>query len=134
VTSENRRFVNIVCLGSTPRDPNKAPRRDITGHRQRPRAPLGVDPAHVATPQPEAPVVGVRRIPVGDVQQLLGAAFVPLGALVAGTLADRIGIRPTLWIAAAIHPLMLMAVLASPIPRLRELPAADEEEMAPPAP
>jgi MFS family permease len=50
----------------------------------------------------------------------------PLGALAGGALGTWIGLRPTLWIATVGAILGVLWLLPSPIPRLRELPEADE--------
>jgi MFS family permease len=50
----------------------------------------------------------------------------PLGALVGGGLGTWIGLRPTLWIASVGAILGVLWLLPSPLPRLRELPEADE--------
>jgi MFS family permease len=49
----------------------------------------------------------------------------PLGALVGGLLGSAIGLRPTLWIAAAGGMTSVLCLLPSPIPRLKALPEAD---------
>jgi MFS family permease len=50
----------------------------------------------------------------------------PIGALVGGALGTWIGLRPTLWIATVGALAGVLWLLPSPIPRLRELPEADE--------
>jgi MFS family permease len=50
----------------------------------------------------------------------------PLGALVGGALGAWIGLRPTLWIASVGAILGVLWLLPSPVPRLRDLPEADE--------
>ena len=50
----------------------------------------------------------------------------PLGALAGGALGTWIGLRPTLWIATVGAIAGVLWLLPSPIPRLRELPEADE--------
>ncbi len=50
----------------------------------------------------------------------------PLGALAGGALGTWIGLRPTLWIASVGAILGVLWLLPSPVPRLRELPEADE--------
>jgi MFS family permease len=50
----------------------------------------------------------------------------PIGALVGGALGTWIGLRPTLWIASVGALAGVLWLLPSPIPRLRELPEADE--------
>ena len=46
----------------------------------------------------------------------------PLGSLAGGALGAWLGLRPTLWIAAAGGLAGVLFLLPSPIPRLRELP------------
>jgi MFS family permease len=50
----------------------------------------------------------------------------PLGALAGGALGSSIGLQPTLWIATVGAVFGVLWLLPSPIPRLRELPEADE--------
>jgi MFS family permease len=50
----------------------------------------------------------------------------PLGALLGGSLAGAIGLRPTLWIAAAGALLGVLWLLPSPVPRLQGLPDTAE--------
>jgi len=50
----------------------------------------------------------------------------PVGALVGGALGTWIGLQPTLWIATVGAIFGALWLLPSPIPRLRELPEADE--------
>jgi MFS family permease len=59
-------------------------------------------------------------------------AMVPVGALLAGVLADALGVEPVLWVASigALAPVLVYAT--SVIPRMRELPS--EEEAAAMAP
>jgi MFS family permease len=47
---------------------------------------------------------------------------IPIGAFVGGVLGSRIGLRPTLWIAAAGQLLAFLPPLMSPVRRLRSLP------------
>jgi predicted MFS family arabinose efflux permease len=77
-------------------------------------------------------------ITIGSIQQALipdrlrarvsGAYMVvnygvrPLGSLLGGLLGSTIGIRPTLWIAAAGGICAVLFLLPSPAPRLRDLP------------
>ena len=46
----------------------------------------------------------------------------PLGSLAGGALGVWLGLRPTLWLAAAGGVLGFLFLLPSPIPRLRDLP------------
>jgi MFS family permease len=50
----------------------------------------------------------------------------PVGALIGGALGASIGLRPTLWIASAGAIAGVLWLLPSPLPRLRELPEAEE--------
>ena len=50
----------------------------------------------------------------------------PLGSLAGGALGAWIGLRPTLWIAAAAALLGVLWLIPSPVPRLRELPETSE--------
>ena len=47
-----------------------------------------------------------------------------LGAVLGGVLGELIGVRPTLWVGAAILALAFVPVFVSPVRRRRELPAA----------
>ena len=49
---------------------------------------------------------------------------IPIGTFVGGVLGSRIGLRPTLWIAAAGQLLAFLPPLLSPVRRLRSLPDA----------
>ena len=51
-----------------------------------------------------------------------------LGSLAGGLLGSVIGLRPTLWIASAGALLGVLFLLPSPVPRLRELPEAPDED------
>jgi MFS family permease len=53
---------------------------------------------------------------------------VPIGGLLAGVLGGTIGLRPSLWVAAAGFFVALVPILVSPIPRLPSLPAPLSEE------
>jgi MFS family permease len=50
----------------------------------------------------------------------------PLGALVGGALGSTLGLRPTLWIGTLGALLGVLWLLASPIPRLRDLPEPED--------
>jgi MFS family permease len=54
----------------------------------------------------------------------------PLGALAGGALGGTIGLRPTLWIAAAGGLLAFVPPLFSPVRRLASIPEEEEEEAA----
>jgi predicted MFS family arabinose efflux permease len=47
---------------------------------------------------------------------------IPIGTFVGGVLGSRIGLRPTLWIAAAGQLLAFLPPLLSPVRQLRSLP------------
>ncbi|MBY8884571.1 MFS transporter [Streptomyces sp. PTM05] len=58
---------------------------------------------------------------------IAGSSFVnyglmPLGAVLGGTLATVLGLRATMWVAAAILPLAGLALLLTPVGRARDLP------------
>jgi hypothetical protein len=55
---------------------------------------------------------------VGAAMHVLEAGLLPVGALVAGLLAEAIGVRETLFVATAGMLLGIAWLLASPIPRL----------------
>jgi predicted MFS family arabinose efflux permease len=48
---------------------------------------------------------------------------IPLGALLGGTLGQTLGLTPALWITTAGVPLAGLVLIASPIRRVRDLPA-----------
>jgi MFS family permease len=58
----------------------------------------------------------------------------PLGAVAGGTLGSWLGIRPTLWIAAAGGTAGVLWLLASPVPRFRMPDTTPEPAAAGPAP
>jgi len=59
---------------------------------------------------------------VNSTMNVVQSGLQPLGALTAGLLAEAIGVRETIWIAIAGGALGIAWLLASPIPRLREIP------------
>ena len=59
---------------------------------------------------------------VGSTMHLVEAGLAPIGALTAGLLAEAIGVRETLAIAAAGVSSAALWILLSPIPRLKETP------------
>jgi MFS family permease len=67
---------------------------------------------------------------VSAISQLAMAVSTAAGALVAGALGEAVGLRPTLWVAAGILPFSVLVVAASPLRRMRELPAASAEPAA----
>ncbi|HEX5368352.1 MAG TPA: MFS transporter, partial [Dehalococcoidia bacterium] len=60
---------------------------------------------------------------VGSAMHLLQAGMLPLGAITAGLLADAIGVRETLFVAATGMTLSIVWLLASPIGALDALPS-----------
>ncbi|MGC0415755.1 MFS transporter [Embleya sp. AB8] len=56
--------------------------------------------------------------------QFVNYGTIPLGAVLAGTLGSTIGVRPTLWVMAAIIPASTLLLLLSPIRHCRDLPTA----------
>jgi dipeptide/tripeptide permease len=48
---------------------------------------------------------------------------IPVGALLAGAIATKLGIREAMWMMTALLPITSLFLLASPLRRLRELPA-----------
>jgi predicted MFS family arabinose efflux permease len=54
--------------------------------------------------------------------QFLVAICLPIGALLSGRLAEGIGIRSTLWIGAGLQVAVPLAVVASPLVRMRSIP------------
>jgi predicted MFS family arabinose efflux permease len=62
------------------------------------------------------------------VMRFLVWGTIPLGALLAGTLASQIGLRPTLFVGAAGCCLPFLSVLLSPVRSLREMPESVEEQ------
>jgi predicted MFS family arabinose efflux permease len=63
---------------------------------------------------------------VSSTMHLVEAGLAPIGALTAGLLAEAIGVRETLAIAAAGVSAAALWVAFSPIPRLKEPPALDQ--------
>lgn len=49
---------------------------------------------------------------------------IPLGALLGGTLAESLGLRPAMWLTVALLPLCGLILLTSPMRRERDLPTA----------
>jgi MFS family permease len=64
------------------------------------------------------------RARVTGAQLLVNYGIRPLGSLAGGFLAEAIGLRPTMWVATVGAAAGLLWLLPSPIPRLRDLPAA----------
>jgi MFS family permease len=71
-----------------------------------------------------AAVPDVLRARVQGAYSVVNYGVRPLGALGGGALAAAIGMRSTLWIAAAGALLAVLWALPSPLPRLRALPEA----------
>jgi MFS family permease len=62
------------------------------------------------------------RARVAGAHRTLNYGVRPLGALAGGFVGSALGLRPTLWIAAAGAVLGVLFLVGSPIPRLREAP------------
>ncbi|MDH2424558.1 MFS transporter [Sphaerisporangium sp. TRM90804] len=56
--------------------------------------------------------------------QFLNYGTIPLGALLGGTLGTALGTRPTMWIMTGMAAVSALVLLAGPIRRHRDLPAA----------
>ncbi len=65
---------------------------------------------------------------VSSAMHLLQAGALPIGAVVAGVLAEVLGVRATLFIAAAGMTLGIVFLVASPIPGMRDLQAVSSSE------
>lgn len=57
---------------------------------------------------------------------------IPLGTFVGGILGSRVGLRPTLWLSAAIGLVAFLAPLLSDVRRLTDMPPLDEQALPPP--
>jgi hypothetical protein len=69
---------------------------------------------------------------ISATRNVLNYGTIPLGALLAGVLAERIGIAPALWSMTALYPLSaLLFLILGPLRRYRELPVASPAQ--PPA-
>lgn len=53
---------------------------------------------------------------------------IPVGSLLGGVLGSWVGVRPTLWVGAAGGALAVVWLLASPLPRIRELPTPPADD------
>jgi predicted MFS family arabinose efflux permease len=62
------------------------------------------------------------RARVSGAYMLVNYGVRPLGAVLGGALGSAIGLRPTLWLAAAGAIAGVLWLLPSPVPRLRRLP------------
>jgi MFS family permease len=60
----------------------------------------------------------------------VGFAMMPVGALLAGVLATALGVRPALWILAALIAASGLMFLLTPMRHLRDLPRRPVEEPA----
>lgn len=67
---------------------------------------------------------------MNSVMRFIVWGTIPLGSLLAGALASKIGLRQTLWIGGIGCCLPFLPVLFSPVRSLRELPESAEEEPA----
>jgi MFS family permease len=56
----------------------------------------------------------------------------PLGSLLGGVLGSAVGLRPTLFVGVLGTFLMVVPILLSPIPGIRDIPQGPVEEVAPP--
>ncbi len=66
---------------------------------------------------------------VGSSELFVGYGVLPVGALLGGVLASRIGVGETLLISMLAQlPLLMVLLLASPLPTLRELPPPPDGE------
>ena len=61
--------------------------------------------------------------------QVVNFGTMPIAAAVAGMLGESIGLRPTIALMAAIHLLACLAILRTPLVRLRELPKASHSSI-----
>jgi predicted MFS family arabinose efflux permease len=53
---------------------------------------------------------------------------IPLGSFVGGILGSRIGLRPTLWVAAAVAFVAFVPPLLSPVRRLAQMPTLSSSD------
>jgi len=67
---------------------------------------------------------------VSAIQQVATLGMRPLGALTGGFVGGHWGLDSAIWLAVAGYGVQLLVILLSPIPGLRELPPAMEEEVA----
>lgn len=90
---------------------------------------LGVMFLDIASGSLQAAVVpGRLRSRVSGAFRTVNYGMRPLGAAVGGLLGSSLGLRPTLWIATIGGVLGVLWLLPSPIPHIRELPAAESED------
>jgi predicted MFS family arabinose efflux permease len=59
---------------------------------------------------------------VSAVQQVATLGMRPLGALVGGVVGGQFGLESAIWLSVAGYGVQLLAILLSPMPRLRDLP------------
>lgn len=62
--------------------------------------------------------------------QLVNYGTIPLGALLAGALADGAGIRPAMWVTTALVAASPLVLALGPVGRLRELPRRPAQTVA----
>lgn len=55
---------------------------------------------------------------------------VPIGALLAGVLAENYGVRAAMWVGVVGELFAVLPVVISPLRSMRELPTAPEDEPA----
>jgi hypothetical protein len=67
---------------------------------------------------------------VNSTMHFVQAGLQPVGSVVAGVLAQAIGVREALIVGVAIGTLGLVWLMASPIPRLRDVPERPGESVA----
>jgi MFS family permease len=66
------------------------------------------------------------RARVSGAFQTVNYGVRPVGALLGGFLGERIGLRPTLWIATGGALAGILFLIPSPLPRMRELPPGEQ--------
>jgi len=71
------------------------------------------------------------RSRVSGAYQAVNYGVRPVGSLLGGLLGSTLGLRPALWIAALGAVAAFLWVVGSPIPRMRELPDAPSDPVAP---
>ena len=66
---------------------------------------------------------------ISATRSVLNYGTIPIGAMLGGVLADRLGVVPALWITTGLFPLAaLIFSISGPLRRWRELPTAPVEE------
>jgi predicted MFS family arabinose efflux permease len=71
------------------------------------------------------------RARVSGAYMMVNYGVRPLGSLTGGLLGSQLGLRPALWIATAGALAGVLFVLPSPLLRMRDLPAPEEEASEP---